>query len=346
MDNKKKLNCKKVLVVSSHNPLISFEKIDLELLERHCKVKHICISGYGRFELGRLIPRLLWADAAYCWFADWHALRTIVWCKRLGKKSIIIVGGYDIANFPNIPYGIAATRPGALPMVQQTLELADVIVANSKFIKNETLENFDIISEKIQVIYHSVDSDRFSPDDSSIKEKLVLTVAFIDLSNIKRKHLDLFVRAAKAFPDYEFRVVGPCLDENALVKLQSMASSNVKFAGPKYGQDLLEAFQNAKVYVQISHHEGFGMALAEAMSCECIPVATNITALPEVVGDCGFYAEEGDLDSTVESIRKALKAPHSLGIAARERIVREFPLERREQAISTLVERLCLSNNH
>ncbi len=88
------------------------------------------------------------------------------------------------------------------------------------------------------------------------------------------------------------------------------------------------------------------MALAEAMACGCVPVVTKKGALPEVVGNCGFYAEEGDLDSTVAGIRKALKAPYGAGLAARERIVREFPLERREQAISALVEKLCLANNH
>lgn len=330
-------------MVSCNNPLLSFEKIDFELLKKHFRVKLITISGHGVLELGRLIPKLLWADLAYCWFADFHALRTLSWCKRFRKKFIIIVGGYDIAHYPNISFGIASNRPGSLPMVQKTLDLADMVIANSKSIKNEVINNFDITSEKIQVIYHGIDSKQFSSRNAFTKEKVVLTVAFITMDNIKRKHLDIFVSAAKAFPDFEFWVVGPAHEDKALAKLQSLASKNVRFIGPLYGQDLVEAFQRAMVYVQISQHEGFGMALAEGMACACVPIVTDVTSLPEVAGNCGFYVEEGNLDSTVDGIRKAVKAPFTAGLAARDRIISKFPLERRAQGLLDIIKEIFVN---
>ena len=92
------------------------------------------------------------------------------------------------------------------------------------------------------------------------------------------------------------------------------------------------------MYVQVSAHEGFGVAVAESMLCGCIPVVTPRYALPEVVGDCGFYVPYGDEKATAEAIKKALDAPDELGKKARERIKKLFSMERREKELVDLIE--------
>ena len=98
---------------------------------------------------------------------------------------------------------------------------------------------------------------------------------------------------------------------------------------------MLKYYQRAKVYVQVSAHEGFGCSLAEAMLCECVPVVTNKGAIPEVVGDTGFYVPYGDLKATAEAIKEALKSDR--GKEARERIKRMFPVEKREEKLVSLI---------
>ena len=78
-----------------------------------------------------------------------------------------------------------------------------------------------------------------------------------------------------------------------------------------------------------------GMALAEAMACECVPVVTNNAALPEVVGDTGFYVPYGDPKATADAIEKALKS--NKGNVARERIKKMFPLNRRENDLIQVI---------
>ncbi|MGR3173279.1 MAG: glycosyltransferase family 4 protein [Candidatus Scalindua sp.] len=336
----------KVLVVSSYKQLQTFEEIDVRLLQKHYQIKTIYLTGYGYLELVRFIPQLLWAEIVICWFVDRHSFRAIVWCKRLGKKSVVIAGGYDVANTPDIPYGIAATRPGSLSMVRQALLQADMVVANSRFIKQEITEYFEIDPGKVAMIYHGIDTEQFHPGNEQIKERLIVTVASINKETIKLKRLDLFVLAAKAFPDCKFWVVGPCQDEHALTELQSVSPNNVRFTGPLYGQYLIRAYQRACVYVQISRREGFGMALAEAMACACVPVATPVAAIPEVVGDCGFMVKGDDLLSIVTGIRNALNSPLDTGLTARERIVSEFSIKAREQALYDLIEELCGHKSH
>jgi len=85
---------------------------------------------------------------------------------------------------------------------------------------------------------------------------------------------------------------------------------------------------------QLSYYEAFGLAPAEGMACECIPVVTKErTGMGEFVGDCGFYVPYGDEKATAKAIKKALNAPDELGKKARERIIKMFPLEKREREL-------------
>ncbi len=97
--------------------------------------------------------------------------------------------------------------------------------------------------------------------------------------------------------------------------------------------------QRAKVYVQVSAHEGFGCSLAEAMLCECVPVVTDRGAIPEVVGDTGFYVPFGDSKVAATKIKDAMMATKN-GKRARERIVNLFPLQKRERDLVKEIDSL------
>ena len=83
--------------------------------------------------------------------------------------------------------------------------------------------------------------------------------------------------------------------------------------------------------VQASIHEGFGYSVAEAMLCECVPVTSRKAALPEVVGNCGLYVDDLNPQSVANKIKEALAS--DLGQEARARIMQEFPLEKRREAL-------------
>jgi len=98
--------------------------------------------------------------------------------------------------------------------------------------------------------------------------------------------------------------------------------------------------QRAKVYVQVSAHEGFGCALAEAMLCECVPVVTACGAIPEVVGNTGYYVPYEDIEAVAETIKRAFKDGEAKGKKARKRIEEEFPMEKRENRLIEVIMRL------
>jgi glycosyltransferase involved in cell wall biosynthesis len=94
------------------------------------------------------------------------------------------------------------------------------------------------------------------------------------------------------------------------------------------------------VYVQASLHEGFGLAVAEAMTAGCIPVVTRAGALPEVVGNTGVYADSADPLDLARAIRSTLDIGPDSRLKARARILDEFPMRRRAAALRSLIHTL------
>ena len=156
------------------------------------------------------------------------------------------------------------------------------------------------------------------------------------MGNLKRKGLEVFVRAAAHLPDLRFFVVGSWLDRS-IDFLKSIASPNVVFTGRLSDERLISLLRKTSVYVQASMHEGFGCSMAEAMLCGCVPVVSGRGAIPEVVGDTGIYVDPGEEQSVAQGISEAMTQV-TTGALARNRIVTLFPLERRRKLLLEAVD--------
>jgi len=155
----------------------------------------------------------------------------------------------------------------------------------------------------------------------------VVTAALFDSwHRVRLKGIDTFVESAALMPDVEFVVIGG--SGEGLKRIRDLAPSNVAFIRPSTQEELIHYYQRGRVYCQLSCYESFGLALAEAMSCGCVPVATRNGALPEVVGDTGFYVQYGDSKAVAAAIENALLS--GKGKQARDRITKFFSIERRE----------------
>ena len=128
---------------------------------------------------------------------------------------------------------------------------------------------------------------------------MVITVSGINENTVKRKGLENFVISARYLTDVNFVVIGKWMD-NSIQHLKSIAPPNVDFTGLVSDDELIQWYQKANVYCQLSRYESFGMAPAEAMCCECTPVVTNNAAFPEVVGDTGYYVPYDNPEATAE----------------------------------------------
>ena len=83
-------------------------------------------------------------------------------------------------------------------------------------------------------------------------------------------------------------------------------------------------------YVQLSWHETFGMAMAEAMACGCTPVISDQPALVEVAGGWAVRATDGESDADL--IARGAAAPKDRD-AMRADVGQRFDPERRRAAL-------------
>lgn len=269
------------------------------------------------------------SNFVYCWFIMGHATSSVMLSNAMGKKSILIAGGWDVIYLPEIEYG-AMNNPKRIERTKYALRNADRVLAVSESTKQEVLQWVD---RDVDVVYNGVNTEKYHPEGE--KRDLVVTVAAIDnLVRYKKKGIETFLDVAVRMPDVDFAIVGKNSPEWD-AKLREMAPKNTTITGKISEERLLSHYQEAKVYAQLSYHESFGVALAEAMSCGCIPVTTNRFALPEVAGDTGYFAEYGDTEESVEAVRKALETPD--GGICRERIVNNFSMEARERGLLQII---------
>lgn len=307
----------------------SFIKSDYEVLSKHFNVNKI---NYRKvWDAFRIMIAVLKSDVSFSWFAGGHAFLMVLFSKIFRKKSIVIAGGGDVAAVPEIDYGGMRKNKRSRFFAKFVLKHTNIVLAVSNFTKDEVLKYTK--PKILRVAYNGVDTEKFKP--SGEKKDLVITLGSVSDDVVKRKGFETFVKSAEYLPSVKFVLVGKHID-GSIEYLRSIAPSNVDFTDVVSDEELLKYYQRAKAYCQLSYYESFGMALAEGMACECIPIVTDRGALPEVVGDTGFYVPYGDPKATAEVIRKALNS--NKGKEARERIKNMFSIARREKDLIEIIE--------
>jgi glycosyltransferase involved in cell wall biosynthesis len=312
----------------------SFIELDRALLAERFEVLPLYGNRPQR-NLRALAGAVRAADVVFGWWAHLHTLAPFTLARRMGTPTVLIVGGFDVANMPEIGYG--NQRGGWRRWVSRwVMRRADVLATNARYSAEELERNVGIRPERVTVVQHGV-PDPYGTDPVA-PQRLAITVGNVDEVNLERKGLRPFVRAAARLPDVRFEVVGRHID-GAAAQLRAIATGNVALPG-FLEQDELEArLRRAAVYVQASQHEGFGVSVAEAMLAGAIPVVTPAGALPEVVGDVGIVVASAAPEPLAEGIGAALRAGPDRRRAARERVLREFSVDRRRAGVHALVER-------
>jgi glycosyltransferase involved in cell wall biosynthesis len=311
----------------------SFVAIDRAVLAERWAVRDWRQQG-PLVNLPGLVRAVARSDLVFGWFASWHTLWpvTLAWLMR--KPSVVVIGGYDTARMPEIPYGIQGRRP--LGSVSRwVMRRATRLLANSHYSRAEAGTNAGVPPERVTVVHHGV-PDPFGELPRGEREPIALTVGIVDRRNIVRKGLGAFVRAAALLPHVTFVVAGRW-DDGAADELRRVAGANVTLTGWVEQDVLNDYYRRASVYVQASAHEGFGLSVAEGMLAGCIPVTSRAGALPEVVGDVGVQVEGQDPAALAAAIGSALGAGADARAAARERVLRCFPLAGRRDGVQALV---------
>ena len=317
---------KKIFFVGNVGRGSTFIDNDYNQLKKYFDVRYTQMRfriKYVNLNFIEILKNVLWCDTVYGWFASYRMVLPIILAKIFHKKTVVVAGGYDIANAPEINYGAFIKNPDRR-ISKFVLGNADKILTVSKYGNDELKESMPKATS--QTVYNGVDANKWYPQGAKT-DNLVITVGEVNWSNLKRKGLEDFVKAAKYLPDVRFVLIGELKNADAAFYLDHIAPSNVMFAGKVSDEELLIWYQMAKVYAQLSYHESFGVSVAEAMLCDCTPVLSTKGALPEVGGKNAYYVPFGDPEFTATVIERALKS-NSGGIF-RARVMLNFQLKKR-----------------
>ena len=326
-------DCARILYV--HSRKASFVQIDRDFLAERHELRDLYQPGRVPSPV-TVVRGVLASDLVFAWFASWHSFLPVTLAWLLRKPSVLIVGGFDTANMPDIGYGY---QQGGLRRwaSRWIMKRATRLVTNSNYSLSEIEANTPIPPERVTVIHHGVPDPFGGLADPGARERMAITVGHLVRTTLEQKGHRPFVRAAAELPDVRFVFVGKAHDD-AIEVLRELAGENVEFTGWVSDEELHDLYRRARVYVQASRHEGFGLAVAEAMLSGCVPVVMNVTAMPEVVGDAGVLIESQEPGAVAAGVRQALDLGPDAAVRARERILTAFPMENRRNALLSVVE--------
>lgn len=311
-------------------PASSFILHDREALEASFKVDVIRYDKRPTIRYVADAVRLSWrADATYAFFASEHALLPALVARIRRRPFVLSPAGYDFANMSDRRYGLAARGRGWLPKL--LARLATSVLCCSEAARQEVLALVPTAAAKTTVAYLGSEPDAWADPDTPRDERRAVTVAFVNEESWSRKGIDRFVSAALRDAEREYILIGE-VTPAASKRLPSPRPPNLVVTGFVDHEQQRRMLWSAGIYVQLSWHESFGMAMLEAMMCGCVPVTSDVPALREVAGSWGEQSltEDNDLAAIARASatpvdRSELRADaiHRFAAARRRALVRQ-----------------------
>jgi glycosyltransferase involved in cell wall biosynthesis len=297
-----------------------------------------------------LLKNIFSSSLVVCQFAGYHSLLPVLTGRLMKRPVCIIVGGTDCISMASAGYG-NLRKPLLGWFTLKSLKWAKQIISPGESLieceynytdadyPRQGYRSFDrSITTPVSVIYNGVNTGHFNIKVGKDRRKnSFLTVCTtIDKRNYRLKGLDLFVKASEHFPEYTFTIIGrlaPGFYFNHPPNVTVLSYVEHELLPAKMAEHMF--------YCQLSMSEGFGVALAEAMSCGCVPIVSRVGIMDFIVGDTGFILDKYDLELLFGLIERAVGSDtKQLGLEASRRVKENFSIEIRSSRFTSLIGKL------
>ncbi|MBI4057284.1 MAG: glycosyltransferase family 4 protein [Elusimicrobia bacterium] len=205
---------------------------------------------------------------------------------------------------------------------EKAAQSATHIITVSEHTKRSLIQELSVSSQKISVVYpggplpackkieHPVLppalaaklSGKFILFCGPLNARKNLPVLLEAFSSIKEK-LSAHKIAITTHPSSSYRQAISSLAEKLSL------SSRLVFLGDVSNQEMALLYNKAECLVYSSLSEGFGSPPLEAMACGCPVLCSNVTAIPEVVGDAAFLVSPTDKEALAAALLKITTDP-------------------------------------
>lgn len=210
---------------------------------------------------------------------------------------------------------------------EYSVKKAKKIVAISQSTQEEINKVYGIPKEKIEIVYPAVENIKRMSDKKATSLLTKLGIAspyFVYIGTMQpRKNLVRVIRAFEIFCDTlaKQRKSKVMHDEITLVlagKLgwQTEPITEAIKKSPRTSQIITPGFvsndektallQQTEAQLLIGLHEGFGIPALEALHLDTIPIVSDTTSLPEVVGSAGLLVNPYNVTEIAEAMKNVV----------------------------------------
>jgi glycosyltransferase involved in cell wall biosynthesis len=236
---------------------------------------------------------------------------------RRNCSSVITVHDLAFLLYPHFLTKEAARYYG---QIDQAVRNTDHIIAVSESTRQDTIKLLGVSERKITVIheaanpiYRQVNKDEARHHVSQMYDldrDYILFVSTIE----PRKNLPTLLQAyRKLLDDYQvpegLALAGShgWLSEEVYNMVETLnLEEHVRFLGRVPSEDLVYLYNAARLLVHPSFYEGFGLPPLESMTCGTPAITSNVSALPEVVGDAAILVDPNDIDGLTVAMWRVL----------------------------------------
>lgn len=212
------------------------------------------------------------------------------------KKLILTVHGSDINS-------VSKTNTLKFLLTKFVLNQSDRIIAVSPDLKNNIINKFGILEDKISVIDMGFDPNIFFPlEQVETKKRDSFKFLFVGrLINVKgiQVLLDaILCTTEKTDIDFNCQIIGSSDQENDYKRWVTDHSLQhiIEFSGIKTQHEIAEAMRQSDAVIIPSLEEGFGLVAIESFACGLPVIASNTGGLKKLVdhGKNGFLFKPGN----------------------------------------------------
>jgi len=211
-------------------------------------------------------------------------------------------------------------------LTRRVLRGAARIFAVSNFTKTEMEKLFGISPGRIDVVYNAID-ERFlhghasAADRELIAKRYQVTYPFLLYAGRVSAHKNVVrmieafsalkgeLEKERAFPDLKLIIIGDDLSGNPDLRrtvVRSGVQNDVRFLGFVPIEVLRIFYDSAKIFVFPSLYEGFGLPPLEAMAHGTPVVTSNVSSLPEVVGNAAVLVNPENVFEIMRALHRVL----------------------------------------
>ena len=266
----------------------------------------------------RVFPRILESDQPDLLFMPIQMLPF-----RKPQKLPSVVTIHDLAFFYYPETFPIKDRTLHKLYVKEAIYQADSLIAITEATKNDILHRYDVPDEKIHVVHHGIDHERFRPATEHDQESITQVKNTYGISkpyilyvgNVQpRKNIQGLIKAYQILRahhkdiDCQLVIAGAeaWMVDKSLKKVHNNWENDIIFTGRFQDQELAPLLWGATGFTLPSFYEGFGLPTLEAMACGTPVIVADTPALVEVAGDAALAADPHTPKAMAEQLHTLL----------------------------------------